>query len=143
MLSNNMKLIIKIQMLLIFMAVWLVQPYQAYTKMTDSCVCCKQTTFRCSLCLKDLFKQSFSSHGINARGNLKQCNDCFPQQKTENIFLLSDPYTKTKKRPALSSSIAILSINEFILSANSTVSIFDQHLLSPPSLIIFTECLRL
>jgi hypothetical protein len=136
----------KILLILIFSISWLALPYQAYTKLNDCSVCCKQKTCRCGFDGRSSSEQSLLDRGGNPKtvhGNYKPCSDCTPQQNTEETFLLTGSAPELKKKQGLFVCQTILPANTFVLNTNRAVSIFDRPLLSALSLFLLNESLRL
>ena len=141
-----MKAFAKILLILIFSISWLALPYQAYAKLNDCSVCCKQTTCRCGFYGKGFSEQSLHERGGNPKkghGNYKPCSDCTPQQNTEETLLLTGSVPDFKKKPGLFVCQTILPENTFVLNTNRAISTCDYPLLSSLSLFLLNDCLRL
>jgi hypothetical protein len=125
---------------------WAALPSQAYTKAQNCCVCCKQTACKCGLNCKGLSEQSFHNRVTltkSGHGNFKQCKDCSSHRDTEETFLLTDPSPELKKKPVLCVSHTIVSNNYLVMGADTEAILYDQDLLSSPSLFFRNESLRL
>jgi hypothetical protein len=136
----------KILFILIFSISWLALPYQAYTKLNDCSVCCKQTTCRCGFYGKGFSEQSLSNRGGNtktAHGNYKQCSDCTPQQNKEETLILTGSIPDFKKKPGLFVCQTILPENIFVLNTNRVIRTCGHPFLSSSSLFLINETLRL
>ena len=141
-----MKALAKILLILIFSISWLALPYQAYTKLNDCSVCCKQTTCSCGFHGRGSSGQSLHNRVGNQNtdhDNYKPCSDCKPQQNREETFLLTGSAPELIKKPGLFVCQTILPANTFVLNTNRAVSIFDRPLLSALSLFLLNESLRL
>ena len=144
-----MKIFAKIALILIIAGSWAALPYQAYTKLNDCSVCCKQTTCRCDFYGSGLSEQSLHKRAVTTKtghGNYKPCSDCTPQQNTEETFLLTGSTPELKKKPGLFICQTILTANTFVLNTNKAVSTCNHPLLSSLSslsLFLHNECLRL
>ena len=142
-----MKLFAKIALLLIIASNWAVLPGQAYTAYKQNCPCCKKNICVCDEHCTGLSDQSLGSTlGQNAKSghsSFNQCKHCSPHRNTEETFLLTDSSSEAKKKSVLFASQTILPNNNFALGVNTAASIYDQHLFSSSSLILFKECLRL
>ena len=141
-----MKAFEKILLILIFSISWLALPYQAYTKLNDCSVCCKQTTCRCGFHGRGFSEQSLHERGGNPKtvhGNYKPCSDCTPKQNTEETLLLTGAVPDFKKKPGLFVCQTILPEKTFVLNTNRELSTGNHPLLSSLSLFLLNDCLRL
>jgi hypothetical protein len=141
-----MKKLFKGTCILIFIMFALVTVLNANINKPFSCNCCGQATCKCGVNCKVLSEQSLRNHGFSTKifhSNFMQCNDCSSHRNKEETFLVNDSSSELKKKPALFVSQTILQKNEFVLSTNTAISIYDQHLLSSLSLFSLNECLRL
>jgi len=136
----------KILLILIFSISWLALPYQAYTKINDCSVCCKQITCSCDFHGRGFSEKSLHNRAGNPKtghGNYKPCSDCTPQQNTEETLLLTGSVSDFKKKPGLFVCQTILPENTFVLNTNRAISTCDHPLLSSLSLFLLNDCLRL
>jgi hypothetical protein len=131
---------------LIFSISWLALPYQAYTKLNDCSVCCKQITCSCDFHGRGFSEKSLHNRAGNPKtghGNYKPCSNCTPQQNTEETLLLIGSVPDFKKKPGLFVCQIILPENTFVLNTNRAISTGNNPLLSSLSLFLLNDCLRL
>ena len=143
---KTVKSFAKFLLVLIFSTICLALPHQAYTKLNDCSVCCKQTTCHCDFYGGGLSEQSLHKRAGNQKtgtGNYKPCSDCSPQQNREETFLIAESSSEFKKKPGLFVCQTILPENTFVLNTNRAISTCDQPLLSSLSLFLLNDCLRL
>jgi hypothetical protein len=136
----------KILLILIFSISWLALPYQAYAKLNNCSVCCKQITCSCNFHGRGFSEQSLHNRAGNPKtghGNYKPCSDCTPQQNREETLLVTVSVSDFKKKPGLFVCQTILPENTFVLNTNRAISTGEHPLLSSLSLFLLNESLRL
>jgi hypothetical protein len=140
------KALANILLVLVFSISWLALPYQAYTKLNDCSVCCKQITCSCDFHGRGFSEKSLHNRAGNPKtghGNYKPCSNCTPQQNTEETLLLIGSVPDFKKKSGLFVCQIILPENTFVLNTNRAISTGNNPLLSSLSLFLLNDCLRL